>query len=923
MSRIVVLDTETTCSNGERIVSISCVMFVNGVKHSEFNEYVKPVGWEISSTSTKIHGITNKFALANGKPIARVVHELYNFMNDVDLLVAHNIAYDTRVMRKEFERLGNTDALSFLVSTPMYCTMKEGRAVCKLLTDKGKPKNPKLDELHLHLFGEYFSGAHDARADTYACARCYFRMNAIEQTGDIEYKVQTMRTSPCQRSVVDVFESHNIIVDAVAGSGKTTTCLFAAQQYPNDKFLVLTYNKKLRDETRARINDMRIKNMKVYTFHGFCGYLYSKAVFNDTMLLNCIDDEETQTRPISFKRIIIDEAQDMRHNYFRFVRKVISLNKHPEPLLCVMGDEFQCIYDYAGADVRYLTLADKIFVPENTVWSKQHLSESFRVTAEMAGFVNNCMLGFDRIHAPRECGDKPLYLIDDMWEGGLQYVFDKIVGFISMGYKPEDIFVLGSSVKKNIGQTKPITMLSNKILRETSIPQHVQADDRDINERDIMNKIAFSSFHQSKGRERKIVILYDFDSFFYNPNDTSDKTKCPNILYVATTRAREHLILIHNKKNKYLPFLNVDRLHEFADVIKRCEMKYETKLPPPKRRTVTQLLDHIQDKTIIACMAYLRLSYVRHAGDKIDVATITPQKYENGTKGFEPVSDITGNAIPMYYQIKMQNASSVLQYIQKRCMLQPNMMKLHKHKKKGETCDSCCLIGILTDQEYKHIRALCVDDLIKNPSDLLRVATIWDGIQSMYLYRIKQISTYEWLTDPIIAACMVRMDSLGLSQSSGYEVNYVSKDKKPQTEMRDYIVSGFIDAVDEKNDVVYEFKCTSSLSYVHMIQLACYMYLREMNKPAGGTMSKYILYNILTDEMIRIEATIDDLKKMMSCLIDAKNEKHDAVADKKFVSDCLAGSTTMEDCDESYDDAPNAVDMAPINITNLLANMSF
>jgi hypothetical protein len=55
-----------------------------------------------------------------------------------------------------------------------------------------------------------------------------------------------------QQAIVDAFAAHNVLVDAVAGSGKTTTILSIVATFPALSFLVLTYNARLRHETRRR-----------------------------------------------------------------------------------------------------------------------------------------------------------------------------------------------------------------------------------------------------------------------------------------------------------------------------------------------------------------------------------------------------------------------------------------------------------------------------------------------------------------------------------------------------------------------------------------------------------------------------------------------------------------------------------------------
>jgi len=48
---------------------------------------------------------------------------------------------------------------------------------CKIPKSSGYGyKWPTLNELHLQLFQEEFTGSHNAGADVEACARCYFEL---------------------------------------------------------------------------------------------------------------------------------------------------------------------------------------------------------------------------------------------------------------------------------------------------------------------------------------------------------------------------------------------------------------------------------------------------------------------------------------------------------------------------------------------------------------------------------------------------------------------------------------------------------------------------------------------------------------------------------------------------------------------------
>ena len=46
----------------------------------------------------------------------------------------------------------------------------------------------------------------------------------------------------------------NVIVDSVAGSGKTTSIIYIAKSLKKKRILLLTYNSKLKIETKERVN---------------------------------------------------------------------------------------------------------------------------------------------------------------------------------------------------------------------------------------------------------------------------------------------------------------------------------------------------------------------------------------------------------------------------------------------------------------------------------------------------------------------------------------------------------------------------------------------------------------------------------------------------------------------------------------------
>ena len=59
---------------------------------------------------------------------------------------------------------------------------------------------------------------------------------------------------------------------------------------------------------------------------------------------------------LAFDILVVDEAQDMTHVYFMLLHKFIQDCGRKFQLL-VLGDKKQGLYEFKGADIRFLTLA--------------------------------------------------------------------------------------------------------------------------------------------------------------------------------------------------------------------------------------------------------------------------------------------------------------------------------------------------------------------------------------------------------------------------------------------------------------------------------------------------------------------------------------------------------------------------------------
>jgi hypothetical protein len=344
----------------------------------------------------------------------------------------------------------------------------------------------------------------------------------------------------------------NAIGDACAGSGKSTTILSIAKNLQNKRFVQLTYNSMLCNDIKEKIEKYNLDNLNVYTYHSLVVKFYDSTGYTDTVIRRVIlHNTEPKIKIRKFDVLVLDETQDMTLLYFRLVLKFCR-DMGEQIQLLILGDYMQGLYEFKGADVRFLTKAQDIWSSYEGLSSKTfhhcYLKMSYRVTNQMAEFVNKVMLGEERLLACKE--GEPVVYIRQPTHFAEKYIIYKINLLISeYDASPSDFFILGASIKGNNSEIRKI----ENALVENNIPCYVPlSEDDKIDERVIDGKVVFSTFHSVKGRQRKYVFVTGFNhSYFYFYAKKLSIDVCPNTLYVACTRATEGLYIVEHNNRRY------------------------------------------------------------------------------------------------------------------------------------------------------------------------------------------------------------------------------------------------------------------------------------------------------------------------------------------------------------------------------------
>lgn len=178
-------DTETTglprnykapayqLENWPRMIQLAWVRTDEDGQEISAAEYIiKPDGFRIPWRSWWVHGISTRKALREGVDLDEALDAFVSSLDGVSVLVAHNMAFDEKILGAELLRSGRPNVVE---TRRRRCTMQLSKHFCGLYSVHGY-KWPTLQELHVCLFRRRFRGAHDALTDVRACVRCFFEL---------------------------------------------------------------------------------------------------------------------------------------------------------------------------------------------------------------------------------------------------------------------------------------------------------------------------------------------------------------------------------------------------------------------------------------------------------------------------------------------------------------------------------------------------------------------------------------------------------------------------------------------------------------------------------------------------------------------------------------------------------------------------
>ena len=282
----------------------------------------------------------------------------------------------------------------------------------------------------------------------------------------------------------------------------------------------------------------------------------SKIDFND-MINNATREVEKGNLHNHYKYILVDEYQDTSYTRYNLVK---AIQDKTDAKVCVVGDDWQSIYRFAGCDVslfsnfeKYFENPDKLTIQTTYRNSQELIDISGRFIKKNPNQINKSLI------SKKESREKPVKLIyynnssNDSKIKAMELIINKI------SKESSDIMILGRN-NFDIDDFIKAGLFKRKNNKDSKL---IYTKNKKLN-------IDFISVHKSKGLENDNVILINLENnvvgfpnqmnedkllnFVINDSDQYPNGEERRLFYVALTRTKNNVYLLvpHTDKSEFV-----------------------------------------------------------------------------------------------------------------------------------------------------------------------------------------------------------------------------------------------------------------------------------------------------------------------------------------------------------------------------------
>src|SRR5690242_6116832 len=406
---------------------------------------------------------------------------------------------------------------------------------------------PQIDRVRWHLFPELRVEPGSGQFGLFGPTDAAVRPLQIPEL----VKVMDAQQEQLARSLGD---EHRII-HGVAGSGKTMILGFRAMQLAramNRPILVLCYNKTLAARLEQLIGERGLaEKVQVYNFHKWCHKMLTayhvelppkgSDGFFEQMVERVIDGVDRGQIPrFQYGAVLVDEGHDFEPDWYRLIVQMIDPATNS---LLVLYDDAQNIY--GKADRRKLSWKSLgVQAQGRTTILRLNYRNTLEILAVARNFAGELLAARSDdddgvpLIAPESAGRRgavPELVRTETARAQMDVLIARLRDEHAHGRPYSDMAV----IYRNQWEGERL----HEALRQLGIPSRL-ADNAGKQALFVVeDSVKLVTMHSSKGLEFPFVIIPGIGGL---PKEGQAEADEARLLYVAMTRATEHLLLIHH-----------------------------------------------------------------------------------------------------------------------------------------------------------------------------------------------------------------------------------------------------------------------------------------------------------------------------------------------------------------------------------------
>ncbi len=406
---------------------------------------------------------------------------------------------------------------------------------------------PQIDRVRWHLFPELRVEAGSGQFGLFGPTDAAVRPLEIPDL----VKVMDAQQEQLARSI----GGEHRVIHGVAGSGKTMILGFRAMQLAREldkPILVLCYNKTLAARLEQLVGERGLsEKVQVYNFHKWCRKMLvayhvdlpvqgSKDFFGQ-MVQKVIDGvDKGQIPRFQYGAVLVDEGHDFEPDWYKLIVQMIDPVTNS---LLVLYDDAQNIYGNSERrKISWKSLG--VQAQGRTTILKLNYRNTLEILSVARVFAQDLLQSRSDdddgvpLIAPESAGRRgavPELVRTDSARAQLDVLIARLRDEHAHGRPYSDIAVL----YRNQWEGEKL----HEVLQGMDIPSRLADNAGKQTLFVVEDSVKLITMHSSKGLEFPLVIIPGLGAL---PKEGQSEADEARLLYVAMTRATEHLLLIHH-----------------------------------------------------------------------------------------------------------------------------------------------------------------------------------------------------------------------------------------------------------------------------------------------------------------------------------------------------------------------------------------